>query len=59
MIYRIRYRSAGGDHEARVEAHSPAEAVVKFRSTGPSQGEGSAGQVRSVTAEPALAAPAR
>ena len=34
MKYRIRYRSgsADGQHEAMVEANSPAEAVVKFRS---------------------------
>lgn len=33
MTYRIRYRSKGGacEEEALVEAHSPAEAMVKFQ----------------------------
>lgn len=37
MVYRIRYNQATGTEgsEARIEAHSPTEAMVKFQHTHP------------------------
>ena len=53
MKYRIRYRSGkvGTERETMVEAHSPAEAVVKFRSVCVAEMPSSGTSVTSVAAE--------